>query len=121
MVVIGFFILRDNLKSDSQENSTSQSAISKAHKAKTQTDLKSVETSLMTYFNINNTYPKTSSFSTMAAELENANFIEIEPEKPDQDFSYKYCSSDGVDFLLEAERQNDIIVTIGDDNCLPGE
>ncbi len=121
VIVIGFFIFRNNLKSASQENGTNQSSISKAHEAKAQADLKSVETSLMTYFTTQNTYPKTSSFSTMALKLENANIMGSEPQEPNQDFSYKYCSSNGTDFLLEAEYNNEIIIDIGDGTCQPGE
>ncbi|GAG67042.1 unnamed protein product, partial [marine sediment metagenome] len=79
VAVIGIFILRNSLKSATQtgtQNGAGNGAISEAHKAKAQTDLKSVETSLITYFNINNIYPDTSSFSTMASGLEEANVLE---------------------------------------------
>ena len=129
VAVIGIFILRNNLKSATQigtqnetENGTTEGgAIGKAHETKAQADLKSVETSLIIYFNINNIYPNTSSFSDMAAELENANVMKTEPKEPTQDYLYKYCSSNGTDFLLEAEYNNDIIMSIGDANCSPGE
>jgi len=123
-VTIGIFILRNSLKSATQtntQNGAGNGAISEAHKAKAQTDLKSVETSLMVYFNINNSYPDASSFSIMASELEKANVMGSEPEEPTQDYSYKYCSSDGTDFLLEAKYNNDIIMSIGDANCSSGE
>ena len=124
VAVIGIFILRNSLKSATQtgtQNGTGNGAISEAYRARTQADLKSVETSLIIYFNINNIYPNTSSFSDMAAELENANVMKTEPKEPTQDYLYKYCSSNGTDFLLEAEYNNDIIMSIGDANCSPGE
>jgi len=122
VVILGFFVIRKTTGfGDNEQSQTSQNAISKSYDAKVQTDLKTIETGLVMYFNTKNQYPKTYSFSQMSRELIQNSLLPSELEEPNSNYQYKYCSSDGKQFLLEATSENQNIVSFGQAQCTTGE
>lgn len=123
-MVIVFFLLRNELKFATQngegENS-SQAPITQAQKAKATTELQSVKSSLTVYYAVKSKYPVLSSYSQMISELIKAKIMDVKPGEPEENFYYKYCSSNGTNYKLEANYNDETIFNEGADNCQPGE
>lgn len=127
-ILITFYSLKATLNTNNQNNSEKEinntsegTPIEQTNKAKATAELKSVETYLEIYRTQNQKYPISSSYSSMTSIVEKTKITASLPDSPNQDYKYKYCSSDGLNFLLEAKNKRETITSFGTAKCLSGE
>lgn len=65
-------------------------------------------------------YPNYTSYEVLIAILCNDEFEDSQCEPREvKGYEYKYCSTDGSDYRLEARKNNKVVVSYGHDDCTP--